>query len=172
MAGDDQGDWVRDALAHHEGALLRYAASMVGPEQARDVVQDTFMRLCLQSRAEVEPKLRPWLFTVCRNRALELRRKVRPLLPVVEQAAEGVGADAALESKQRRQALRSAVAALPDRPREVLTLRIDAELSYQEIADVTGLTVSHVGFVLHDAMKRVRATVQADSGLAPLRRVP
>ena len=72
----EHGSWVREAVAHFERPLAIYATRLVGDaETARDVVQDTFMRLCGQDRAAVGDHLAEWLFTVCRNRALDVLRK-------------------------------------------------------------------------------------------------
>ena len=48
---------------------------------------------------------------------------------------------------------------LTPRQQEVLRLRIQAGLSYREIAEVTGLTVSNVGFHLHAAVRSLRDTL-------------
>ena len=68
--------WVVDALDRHERPLLRYAKWLLGDvEMARDVVQETFLRLCREDRARVDGHLAAWLFTVCRNLALDAREK-------------------------------------------------------------------------------------------------
>src|SRR4051795_4047225 len=72
----DDAPWVRAAVARYEGPLTLYAARLLGdPESARDVVQETFLRLCAQDRSALESRLAEWLFTVCRNRALDVLRK-------------------------------------------------------------------------------------------------
>ena len=72
----DRMEWMRSALAEHEGPLLRYAVRLTGNlERARDVVQDTFLRLCREHPERLNSHLPAWLFTVCRNRALDLLRK-------------------------------------------------------------------------------------------------
>src|SRR4051812_47542733 len=68
-------EWVLAALDQYEGRLLSYAQRLLGdPDQARDVVQFTFLRLCDQSPEEIDDRLAQWLYTVCRNRALDLLR--------------------------------------------------------------------------------------------------
>ena len=68
--------WIASALARFESPLLHYAAHITRDmELARDVVQDTFLQLCLADRARIEPALAGWLFAVCRNRALNVCRK-------------------------------------------------------------------------------------------------
>src|SRR5205809_826910 len=69
-------DWIKAHVARWESDLLRYARHLVGDvEQARDVVQETFLKLCQQDRARLDGHLVEWLFTVCRNGALDVRRK-------------------------------------------------------------------------------------------------
>ena len=71
-----EAHWIRGAVGRFEGPLTLYAARLLGDaETARDVVQETFLRLCVQDRARVERHLAEWLFTVCRHRALDVLRK-------------------------------------------------------------------------------------------------
>ena len=66
----EQQSWVRDAVARFEGPLLLYAARLLrDAETARDVVQDTFLKLCGSEFASIDGHLAEWLFTVCHNRA-------------------------------------------------------------------------------------------------------
>jgi RNA polymerase sigma-70 factor (ECF subfamily) len=152
-------DWVLAALDAHERPLLRFAATVVGPERARDVVQDAFLELCKADRASVETRLVPWLFTVTRNRALTLRRADRKRAE--EEEAETMestdtGPHGALESKETGTSVAAFVDELPPKHREVVALKFSGGLSYKEIAEVTGLSVSHVGVLLHEAIGRVR----------------
>lgn len=74
----DRTEWVREILVEFEGPLVRYAQRITGDlETARDVVQETFLRLCRQDPSEIGGHLAQWLFTVCRNRALDVQRKER-----------------------------------------------------------------------------------------------
>src|SRR6185369_13216076 len=70
-------DWIDAAVLRYQRPLIGYAARLLGNEfdAARDVVQEAFLKLCEQDRAKVEPHLAEWLFSVCRNRALDVRRK-------------------------------------------------------------------------------------------------
>lgn len=175
----DDASWIRLALERFEKPLTRYALGLTGDlERARDVVQDTFLRLCLQPKAELEQRLAPWLYRVCRNRALDVRKKEARTLPLETARSESRPSPEPLPSLvlDRSQRLSSAlaiIATLPEQQQEVLRLRFQAELSYREISDVTGLSVSNVGFVLHHALRKVRETLErdADPSAAPLRRV-
>src|SRR5690606_38594689 len=144
-------------------ALVRYAASLVGDiERAKDVVQDVFVKLCRQRRESVEPHLAPWLFRVARNRALDVLRKEGRMAHIDEpETAERLAdsADARRSEQRRREAIddiRELVDALPERHRELVQLKFQQGLSYKEIADVTGLSVGNVGYLLHHALKDLK----------------
>ena len=80
--GSGGDDWIKAAMAEHEGALLRYANHFVHDfDTARDIVQDTFLKLCRQDQDTIGPKLVKWLFTVCRNRAIDIKRKESRMKP-------------------------------------------------------------------------------------------
>ena len=80
-----KSDWVRAAVERHGGPLTRYAAQLTGNvDTARDVVQDTFLRLCQADPDRVQGHLAEWLFTVCRNRALDVLRKESRMKPLTE----------------------------------------------------------------------------------------
>jgi RNA polymerase sigma-70 factor (ECF subfamily) len=157
-----QREWVEVAVAEHQGRLLRFASAIVGPSTALDVVQDTFLELCAADRSTIEGHLAAWLFTVCRNRAISARRKMARLRPEEEADVDVMaesGPGSSLEKKEKATAVAAALDELKERDREVVHLRFAGELSYKEIAEVTGLTVSHVGVILHKAIQSVRAEV-------------
>jgi RNA polymerase sigma-70 factor (ECF subfamily) len=85
-----QDEWVKAAVDRYAGPLTHYAALITGDlERARDVVQDTFVRLCAEKPCRVNSHLAQWLFTVCRNRALDVvRKKGEASLEDEPQAAE------------------------------------------------------------------------------------
>ena len=159
-------DWVLCAIQEHEGSLLRYANHFVHDlETARDVVQDTFLQLCRHPNEELRPRLAQWLFTVCRNRAIDVCRKERRMKLAPEnqltdhlqgQSDESVDPVARLEKSETAKGLLKQIARLPDRQQEVLRLKFHAGLSYKEIAEVTGLTSTNVGFILHTAISKLR----------------
>jgi RNA polymerase sigma factor (sigma-70 family) len=154
--------FVQAAVAQYQAPLLRYASRLVGDrERARDVVQDTFVRLLGQPLATVEGHLAEWLFTVCRNRAVDLVRKESRLTAFPEGAVETVTDTAprpgrALEQGETREALLHLIQCLPHNQQEVIRLKFQHGFSYQEISRITSLSVSNVGFLLHTAIARLR----------------
>lgn len=179
MVGNDmnaetpgKSDWVRAAVERHGGPLTRYAAQLTGNlETARDVVQDTFLRLWQVDPDRVQGHLAEWLFTVCRNRALDVLRKENRMKPLTEADLVARPTDApspAAEAEQRETAseVLRLLAGLPFNQREVVRLKFQNGLSYQEISRITHLTVTNVGFLIHTAIKTLRHELQA-SALVP-----
>jgi RNA polymerase sigma factor (sigma-70 family) len=164
-------EWLRAAIDQHQAGLLRFAAALVGSRLADDVVQDTFLKLLSVTREQVEDHLRPWLFTVCRNRALELKRKERRETDLEEEEdmkAEDPAPDEVAEQRHDRRALQRFIEELPEKHKDVVALRFAGGLSYREIAGVTGLTETNVGFVLHTALKKLKKRM-AEGGAAARR---
>ncbi|UCE60966.1 MAG: sigma-70 family RNA polymerase sigma factor [Phycisphaerales bacterium] len=162
--------WMRSVLERFEGPLTRYAARVTGDvESARDVVQETFLRLCNQDRGAVDGHLAEWLFTVCRNRALDVRRKESRMRPLDEAAVKTHEADdplpeALAESNEATSDVLRALASLPQNQQEVIRLRFQNSLSYREIASVTDLSVSNVGYLIHTAIKTIREKLGTGPG--------
>ncbi len=154
-------NWIEPILHRYERPLLQYAASLCPPgELARDIVQDTFVRLAQHGPLEAD-HLAPWLFTVCRNRAHDLRRKEARMHPPTPPGPlpdphHHDTPSHALEQKETHARLLSLLEALPPAQREVLRLRFQGDLSYREIAEITELGVSHVGVLIHNGLRKLR----------------
>lgn len=160
---DEASLLVRRALDQYESNLIAYTAGILGGdvERAREVVQDSLLKLYLTDPAKVRDSLKAWLFTVCRNRALDILRKDQRL----DLGNEDVlSAAATLEPNPSESAdahelharLWELVEKLRPNQREVIRLKFMHDCSYQQIADVTGLSVGNVGFIMHVAIKKLR----------------
>ncbi len=178
--------WMLAVLDRYEGPLTRYATRLVGDvERARDVVQETFLRFCsddspsknstgcdASSNGHLDDdhdeicRIGPWLFTVCRNRALDVLRKEKPMKTMqantLSFVAESTAPDAVkppsadLERAEDVDQLHAIVADLPDNQQEAIRLRFQSEMSYQQISEVMQTSVGNVGYLLHHAIKTVR----------------
>jgi len=139
--------------------MTEAARSILGDvERAREVVQETFLKLWRADPTRHEDHLAPWLFRVCRNRSLDVRGRAAREAPldVAPRPAPGPSPAAQAANREDSRRLLAAVEALPARQREVLRLRLLEGLSYREIAEVTGLKEGHVGYLLHHAIRGVR----------------
>jgi RNA polymerase sigma-70 factor (ECF subfamily) len=156
------GMWVRGAVTRFEGPLLLYATRLLrNAEAARDVVQETFLRLCVHDRAVVEPRLAEWLFTVCRNRALDVLRKESRMTQLSdEQVDHCLSADPnPLETAARRDAaerILELLERLPASQREVIRLKFQNGFSYREISRISGHSETNVGYLIHVGLKTLR----------------
>ncbi len=163
----DQGGsraWVMRALDRHERKLILYAYQILGDlERAQDVVQDTFLRLCLQEQEKMEPVLRVWLFTVCRNRALDVIRKESRMTHMAEDVAhpqevsQNFDPAQVAEKRDHLNCILASVSVLPPREQEILRLKFQQGLSYREIGSVMEVSISHVGVLIHTALRSLRA---------------
>ncbi len=158
----EHGTWVREAVARFEGPLALYATRLLGDgEKARDVVQDTFLRLCTHDRVSVGDHLAEWLFTVCRNRALDVLRKEHRMTRLSEEQVNRClsPAPGPLEAAERHELgsrVMALLEALPPNQREVLRLKFQNGFSYQEISRISGHSVSNVGYLIHAGIKTLR----------------
>jgi len=162
----DHSDHFKALLHRMQGPLIRYAFQITGDlERARDVVQDTFLQLCSQNRACLNGHLEPWLYTVCRNRALDIRRKEGRMNPFTETTAEprsnGPDPLASMEQTEKVCSALKLLETLPASQQEVIRLKFQHELSYKEISQVTGLSVTNVGFLIHAGLKAIRQNMLA-----------
>jgi len=160
--------WVMSALERFERPLLQYALSIVQDlDRAKDIVQETFMRLHTQEQAKIEGHLSQWLFTVCRNCSLKSLKKEDRYIYVEHQEFEHHRVEniTPLQDMARRETatrLMEHVMTLPKNQQEVVRLRFHGNHSYQEISEITGLSVGNVGFILNAAMRNLRGKMERD----------
>jgi RNA polymerase sigma factor (sigma-70 family) len=137
----------------HGPAILGFCRHMLGSlEEAEDAVQHTFAAAYrdLQRDVEREITLKPWLFTIARNRCLSIlraRREQPAELPELATAALG-------EQVERRSELRELLADVRDLPgeqRAALLLAELGDLSHPQIAQVLGCEVPHVKALVYRA---------------------
>jgi RNA polymerase sigma-70 factor (ECF subfamily) len=170
-AGAESPGWetLEQLFAALESPLLGYALRFTGArETAEDVVQEAFMKLHAQFDQVEKP--RPWLYRTVHNLALNRCRDAKKTVPLdppsteKEFSAPAVEpADTALPPDEQMLRLegiglvRISLETLDPRSRELVKLKFNDELSYQEIAARTGLTKSNVGYILHHALKTIAA---------------
>jgi RNA polymerase sigma-70 factor (ECF subfamily) len=158
-AGDRQ--WVLSVLEEYETPLLRFATRLLGDESsAHDAVQHTFLRLCEQSAEKLRDRVAPWLFTVCRNKAVDMLRVQRRLAPMASSeipptvSKEPDPAETAGREELYRR-LNRLVDELPINQREAVSLWSEG-FSYRDIAGMTQRTEVNVRVLVHRGIKRLR----------------
>lgn len=165
---------IEELFAALESPLLAYALRLLGErEPSEDVVQEAFMKLHAQFGEVREP--RKWLFRAVHNMAMNQRRagaKVVAMPQFGDAESEECPVDsAALPDEQvvRMEGIglvSLSLGALDERTRALVKMKFEDELSYKEIAERTGLTIGHVGYLLHHALKNL-ASELSKNGLLP-----
>ena len=150
-----------------ESVLLNQALRLLKDRgAAEDVVQEAFMRLHRQFNEVREP--RHWLHRTVHNLALNHQRAARKLVPL-DPPADGDHAgfpelpdprplpDEVIARWEGIGLVRLGLQNLDARSRELVSLKFTEDLSYKEISARTGLTVGHVGYLLHHSIKSLAA---------------
>lgn len=151
-----------DALGRYERPLIRFALGYTGElEDARDVVQDVFVKLSQNMHTIDHNRIAPWLFTTCRNRALDFHRKNRRMVPMEpemldEQAAPAFTPSEDLEMTETARALRGMIGELSPKQRQAVWLKFIVGLSYQEISQIMETSIGNVGYLIHHGVARLR----------------
>ncbi len=145
-------------VSEYEGALLRYASRIIYDQSAaQDIVQDTFIKLFRKWEEEMKPcpRISSWLYRVTHNHAVDYLRKISRRRDLHDRHAKehpdssppnrGAGFRISEAAAQAAQVLQK----LDLRERQLVVLKVYEEKSYKEIAEITGLTPSNVGYILH-----------------------
>lgn len=169
-SSDAHGRWVGEALRQYEQPLVRYTLRITGNlETARDVVQDAFMKLCQENSSRLNGRMAPWLYRVCRNRALDVCKKegrMQALDQVMAEAeaAQGPGPDGRAEVREECALVLEALSALPDPQQEAFRLKFEHGLTYREISAVMDMPLSTVSYTLTQALGTIRARLRTKIG--------
>ena len=167
---------------------LQLLASLPGQQVlAEDAFQATFMQVHLKCHLfDGERKVRPWLYTVATNQAIDIQRRNRrhrlvsldrpnraeheelgTLVDVLSSREDDPGDQ--LEQGERKEWIRQAVAALPEQLRSAVKLVYFRGMKYREAADELAVPVGTVKSRLHSAVKRLGEAWEHNSGRAARR---
>jgi RNA polymerase sigma-70 factor (ECF subfamily) len=173
-------------LKRYEGELYGYLRRYLGDSNlADDVFQNTFVQV-IKKVSQYEPgrPVRPWLYTIATNQAIDaLRRQGRHQAVSLDQDREEASAAEMpqllgllesrgpspleqLQSEERRQLVRASVDRLPDFLRQVVVLAYYQGLKYRDIADILNIPVGTVKSRLHSALVKL---AEAWSSVAALK---
>jgi RNA polymerase sigma-70 factor (ECF subfamily) len=147
----------QELFAENRARIQRLCYGYLGPcGEVEDLFQDVMINVWNSlPNFRGESRASTWLYRVAVNTALLYRRKRRTTEPLPELRDPSRGAQQNLEDEERLQALRAAIATLPDQDRLIITLLLEG-VSYKEISEITGLTVNHVGVKI----SRIKQTLE------------
>ena len=150
-------DLVFSIFAEKEKALLRFAYFMLHDQElAKDFVQDVFIKLLHQE--EMPDNVNAWLYRVCRNLIIDFKRRQKKVSFVDEYTVftPTVSSRDHLELSEDFKRLHVAMEYLTELEKVIVILKFYEDKSYKEISLITDKSVSNVGFILHQAMKKLR----------------
>jgi RNA polymerase sigma factor (sigma-70 family) len=161
---------TEQVFAALESPLLAYARRILGDfSLAEDIVQEAFMKLHAQFQKVLAPQ--PWLYRTVHNLAIDYQRRASRIVlvcqagedescPVQEAKDSQPLPDEQIARWEGIGLVRLVLETLDERSRELIRLRFNEDLSYKEISARTGLTVGHVGYLLHHALKAMAVELE------------
>ena len=141
------------------------------PDIAADITAQTFEKAYtkLDRYQPEKAAFSTWLFTIAANviRNQHRWRWLRNWIPLDnldDQKDTRPTPEQTLTKQETIENLLRAVTALPEREREILALKFGAKLNNRGIAELKGLSASHVGVILYRAVRTLRASLEVDNG--------
>lgn len=157
-----------EVIDRHAERLRRFLVRQrISPEDAEDILQETFANVW-RARARWQPEARfsTWLYRIAVNLMLSRLRTHQRERPrealVADVAARECRPSTRLERSEARVRVRQAVDALPEQQRLALTLRCYEERTYNEIADVLGVSMEAVKSLLFRARENLKQALSFD----------
>lgn len=146
-------------LDEHRVQVLAFLRAMVGPTDADDCFQETFMAALKAYDRMDGANPRAWVLTIARNKALDHHRaRARRAIPAAE-----LPEPAAPAPPERDPDLWAAVGSLPDRQRAAVALRFACDLGYREVGEAMGTSEEAARRNVHEGLKKLRVAVGEDS---------
>ncbi|TAG47437.1 MAG: sigma-70 family RNA polymerase sigma factor [Betaproteobacteria bacterium] len=159
----------------HHLAVWRFVLRSVRDSATADDVTQELWFAVANNAARYEPtaKFRTWLFTMARNRVIDLSRNKKSQVSIDEEDSEGnamfselaaesrLGPLRQLESREAASDLLRAVEALPSEQREAFLLQAEADMSVADIAAATGVTFETAKSRLRYARNALKGLLEA-----------
>lgn len=165
----EQRDWIEFIINRHSRGLIRYSKAILKDEEvAKEIAQDCLLKLLENDTPEVRTHVQAWLFRECRNRSIDYwrrHRKSQPLTPEAEENLVFIGPNQLddIETRTDVENLKRNIGKLSAREQEIVWLKFNDGLTYKEIAEVMNLTTTNVGFILYQAVNRLRDALKDDA---------
>ena len=172
IAAGSQGA-LAQLIARHGRGLRIFATRYLGnPSDAEDVVQDVFVTVWKNADRFDPQKARisTWLYKITANRCIDQRRRrfLRSFIGLDDldgdPASEAPDAEARVSNRQELSIVRDGIAALPQRQRMALLLKVVADLDVPAIAEVMGTSVGSTEQLLVRARRGLRDHMAAHDG--------
>ena len=159
---------IEQLIQLYEHNLLQYAFRLLGSDDyVADAVQEAFIGYC-RTRAQRKRIDNPqaWLYGAVRNKCIDFLRKHKRKVSLEvteefsqENSSHNNSPDKTMITIENLDIIKSCFDDLSVREREVVSLKLEQQKSYKEIAQILEITSSNVGFIMHTAMKKLKKNV-------------
>jgi RNA polymerase sigma-70 factor (ECF subfamily) len=156
-------DQIEEIYCRHASAVYRFAWGLCGNRAcAEDLVSETFVRLLTRApRIQTQTAL-AYLLAVARNTFLTSRQQQKREVPLTADIpAPNVDPGQRIDDRARLEATLAALGNLPEGERAALLLRVDHDLSYEDIASALGTTVGAAKVRVHRARMRLSQALES-----------
>jgi len=164
QAGD--GAALEELIVLYQERIGGFIYSLLGdPDAIADLCHSVFVKMITGLERLREPaSFEPWMFRIARNACNDFlrRKRIRQIFVPFERKHEQIAAPARAERDSRIDAMRRAIAELPARQRELISLLQDREWSYEDLARITRTTVGSVKSRLFRAREFLREKITAE----------
>jgi RNA polymerase sigma factor (sigma-70 family) len=158
LAADGHDRAFEAIVERYRRPLQRYLRRLLSEALAEDVLQATFVRAWQALRAGTDVReLRPWLYRIAHNQALNTLRAAGSALPAMAAELPAVSLEAEVERREELRAALHGIEALPDRQRAALVAIAVADRAHADVAQELGMSDG----ALRQLLLRARTTLRA-----------
>lgn len=158
----DQRAWTL-FFKEYQNKIITLCVAMTRDQAiAEDICSDTFVRVVSSiDKFRENSSIKTWIYTIARNLCLTHLARPRRTVALDDEMADGLpdrspGPEQVVADREVDAVLQEAIGQLDPSLREALLLRVTGELSYAEIAQVTGVPVATVATHVHRAREQLR----------------
>ncbi len=160
-------------VSKHGRSLMAYLCAHVqNRADAEEIFQDAWLKVIKRIDAFKGGCFKAWLTTIARNSLIDGVRKKKPAVSLDQEVGEGLQMvdtiqdgsakhpASRMEGEEKRRRIAAAVAALPEKQKEVFLLRTEQELSFAQIAEMLSIPLNTALGRMHYAVTRLRAELE------------
>ena len=176
-ATGDESAWEQLVALYSRRVFAMARSRLHDEELAEEITQSVFVTIATKLNASgytEQNKFEPWLFRITMNRVRDYCRKrsrhARPMAPEHFAGVEGRAepdSESNDESQKQIDSLRDAMEQLADTDREIIELRHHGQLSFKQIAEMTGDPIGTLLARHHRALKKLRSFIEQSSPARP-----
>jgi RNA polymerase sigma-70 factor, ECF subfamily len=143
--------------------VFRFSFWLCGnADDARDITSETFVRVWTSEQPIRDLSVKAYLFTIARRLYLQDRRRTSRNAPLTEESAGGSrDTERSLEDRSELEHVLRAMAELPEQDRAILVMRAAEELTHEEIAAATGLSIASVKVRIFRARAKLSSLISS-----------